>query len=141
VGELIFPNATNHWNVFPEGSGKIATITFRGIYPRGSCVLGLTRVVLAAPGGIEIPHGASKNGYYDIWPLLCDVNRDKKVNIQDVCLVARAFGSVVGDIKWNPRYNLHLRPDNLDHDRNGPNEVIDINELAIFKNEFGKRVL
>jgi len=148
VSDLILPNATGHWNVFPNGAGlteperEIATITFRGIYPQGTCALVLIRVELTDDKANAITTAPSKDGYYDIWPLLSDVNRDKRVDIRDVVFLARAFGSIVGDSRWNPRYDLVLREDNLYRDRNGANERTDIRDVteSIVKSEFGKSI-
>jgi len=36
-----------------------------------------------------------------------DVNGDGKVNLQDVFSVALAYGSYLGDPKWNPNYDIN----------------------------------
>jgi nitrous oxidase accessory protein len=36
-----------------------------------------------------------------------DINYDMKVNIVDITLIARAYGSQFGDSDWNPRYDLN----------------------------------
>lgn len=131
VADLILPNETGgaHWDVFPDGSGEIATITFNGKYPQGNCKLelkGIADVMLIDDKYNPIPTALPTPGYYEIWPLLCDVNRDKRVDILDVVLVAKAFGSFPGDPRWNPRYDTNR------------DEKIDILDLAIFRVYFGK---
>lgn len=58
--------------------------------------------------------------------ILGDVNGDGKVNIVDISIVAKAFGSKLGDPRWDP---------NADLDNNGLINIIDISKLA---KEFGK---
>ena len=58
--------------------------------------------------------------------ILGDVNGDGKVDIQDVALVAFAFGSYPGHLRWNP-----------DCDFNGDGRV-DIRDIVIVAKEFGK---
>ncbi|MDI6826816.1 MAG: dockerin type I domain-containing protein [Candidatus Aenigmarchaeota archaeon] len=51
----------------------------------------------------------------------CDLNKDKKVNIIDVTIVAKAFGSKPGDPRWDPDADL---------DNNGIVNIIDIAKVA-----------
>jgi hypothetical protein len=57
---------------------------------------------------------------------ITDINRDGKINIQDVALVATALGSQVGDQKWNTEADL---------DKNGTINIIDITTVA---KDYGK---
>jgi len=123
IANALIPNGTANP---PVGNGEIAKITLRGIYPKGSCALKLDEIMLLNDKLEIIPFADPKSGYYDIWPLLCDVNRDKRVDILDVVLVAKAFGSFPGDPRWNPRYDTNR------------DEKIDILDLAIFRVYFGK---
>jgi hypothetical protein len=58
--------------------------------------------------------------------ILGDLNGDGKVNILDITIVAKAFGSKIGDSTWNP---------NADMDNNGTINILDISKVAL---EFGK---
>lgn len=63
---------------------------------------------------------------FDVVWLLTDVNRDGKVNIQDLFSVAKAYGSKLGDENWNPKADL---------DGNGLINIMDIYEVA---KDYGK---
>ena len=58
--------------------------------------------------------------------MLGDVNHDAKVNILDISIIARAFGTQWGDDRWNPHADL---------DENRKINIIDISKAA---REFGK---
>jgi len=75
VGNLLFPNATGGYpGPFPEGSGTIATITFKEIYqpiepePSTYCVLELFETMLVDSDNNEITHEI-QNGYYKVLSL------------------------------------------------------------------------
>jgi hypothetical protein len=57
-----------------------------------------------------------------------DLNMDGRVNIQDITLVAIAYGSKPGDPKWNLMADL---------DKNG---VINILDIALVARDYGKTV-
>jgi len=57
-----------------------------------------------------------------------DLNGDGKVNIVDIYIVARAFGSKLGDSNWNPDADL---------DNNGEIDIMDLYKVA---REFGKKL-
>jgi outer membrane protein assembly factor BamB len=56
----------------------------------------------------------------------CDVNGDFKVSLQDLVLLALAYGSHSGDAKWNS---------NVDIDGNG---VVGLSDLVILANHYGQ---
>jgi hypothetical protein len=64
----------------------------------------------------------------DSYPLMtkywneADVNHDGKVDIRDVAIVAKAFGSKKGDPNWNGKADL---------DNNGITNIIDLSLVAI----------
>jgi hypothetical protein len=58
--------------------------------------------------------------------LVTDLNRDGKVDIQDIVIVAAAFGTKLGDPKWNAQADL---------DKNGTINIIDVFILA---KDYGK---
>ena len=59
--------------------------------------------------------------------ILGDLNADGKVNVWDLYLVARAFGTEPGDSSWNPVADLDK------------NSVIDIIDLMKIAKEYGKK--
>jgi hypothetical protein len=74
VGILILPNQTQGWEVFPEGSGVVATVTFKGIYrppyPKvGTSDLQLFWVKLVDDEANTIGIGPTISGYYKILPI------------------------------------------------------------------------
>jgi len=64
-----------------------------------------------------------------VFALTGDVNHDGKVDIKDLAIVASAYGSSVGD----PRYN----PDADVYPVGSPDGKIDIHDLAIVAKNFG----
>jgi len=56
-----------------------------------------------------------------------DLDRDGKVNIMDIGIVARAFGTRPGDKRWDALADI---------DKNGEINIIDLNNVA---RDFGKR--
>ncbi len=58
---------------------------------------------------------------WTIEPFKTDINNDGKVNILDITLVAKAFGNMQGDPKWNEAADL---------DKNGQVNIIDISMVA-----------
>jgi len=59
--------------------------------------------------------------------LIGDINRDGKVGITDLYLVARAFGSHLGDERWNETADLNN------------DEVISIVDVYMISRQYGKR--
>jgi len=58
--------------------------------------------------------------------LLGDVNHDCKVDMKDIGIVVKAFGSVPGDLRWNPNADI-----------NGDGKV-DMKDIGIVVADFGK---
>lgn len=115
VGVLILPNATGYWNPpFPEGSGTIATLTFKAIYqerglekPPLSCELALVETDVFDDDGITIPYNV-ENGFYKIWPThIADINYDGKVDLKDYYRITKAFGEFPGRPRWDPIADLN----------------------------------
>jgi len=84
VGVVISPDQTNYsktyddWTIFPNGSGVIATITFRSIYqpvepqPSESCILGLNETLLLRwVTGTEYNYTSHdvESGMFEVLPL------------------------------------------------------------------------
>jgi len=67
-------------------------------------------------------------GGWNILRIEDDLNGDRIVNIIDVCIVARAFGSRPWDLNWKEITDL---------DKNG---VIDIIDFTIVAEDFGKKL-
>jgi hypothetical protein len=59
-------------------------------------------------------------------PLTGDLNNDGKVDILDIALVARAFGSYPGHPRWNPICDIN---------RSG---IVDIVDMAMVAKDYGK---
>ena len=70
---------------------------------------------------------SEKIGYIISRVLIGDINGDLKVDITDLYLVAKAFGSRHGDERWNKAVDLNN------------DEVIGIVDLYIVSKEYGKR--
>jgi uncharacterized protein (DUF2141 family) len=57
-----------------------------------------------------------------------DINGDGKVDVRDINIAAKAYGTVPGSPNWNP-----------DADVNGDDKV-DIRDLALMAKNYGQRV-
>jgi hypothetical protein len=109
VGILVWPDENGTWTQFPQGSGVLATITFKAIYQeRGlekspvSCDLTLNDTLLVDDQIQEVPH-TTQNGIYRMHPTnIADINYDGKVDVKDVARIAVAFGQHVGGPRWDP---------------------------------------
>jgi parallel beta-helix repeat protein len=132
VGVMMMPNGNGVWPTFPSGSGTIATLTFKAIkLQRGlekpilTCDLTLkeTEIVNDNLDGTE--HDVN-NGMFKMHPMnIADLNFDGTVDIKDVSMVARAFGTAQGE----PRYN-EICDVNFDG-------IIDIKDIALVAHQFG----
>jgi hypothetical protein len=128
VGVVILPP----WNTFPEGSGVLATITFRVIYqdrnetkPPLDCGITLVWTKIIDDTVKTVPHNVEQ-GSYKIMPThLCDLNYDGTVDIQDVAMVAYAFGSFPGHPRWDPICDLT------------GDSTVDIEDVALVAYYFG----
>jgi hypothetical protein len=62
--------------------------------------------------------------------IIGDLNGDRNVDMRDVAIVARAFGTILGDTRWDPRADI-----------NGPNGYpdgkVDMRDIALVAREFG----
>jgi hypothetical protein len=71
----------------------------------------------------------------DNYPLMnphwnpADVNHDLKIDVKDVYLCSKAFGSLQGDPKWNPIYDMN------------DNGRIDLKDIWLICRDFGKTYL
>jgi parallel beta-helix repeat protein len=132
VSISLLPDANGTWNRFPEGSGVLATITFKAIYqerglqkPPLSCGLTLCQTLIVDDGRHAIPHSV-QNGTFRMHPTnVGDLNYDGVVDIKDVALVSRAYGSSPGSLRWNSLCDID------------GNNAIDIRDVAYVSKSFG----
>jgi nitrous oxidase accessory protein NosD len=142
AGILLLPNATGDWEVYPSGSGTLATITFKIIYqergydarlgyfkPPRSCDLELVETKISDEHINHIPHYVS-HGYYEILPNnIADLNWDFLVDIDDVVVAAMAFGADPSHPRWDPTADI-----------SGDN-IVDIDDVVIVALNFGWKAL
>ncbi len=132
VGVIILPNATGYWLDYADGSGTVATVTFKPVYqhvglekPPLACDLTLADTTILDEDLQEIGH-YTEDGYYEIVPNnIGDINWDYKVDIWDVGIAALAFGSFPGHPRWTEIADI-----------NG-DEKIDIKDIATIARNFG----
>ena len=95
--------------VFPEGSGTLATITFKAIQmpeELTSTDLEFLDVTMLDVDGNEIKYSPVKNGVYMAPTELGDLNQDRKINIQDLYIFGKAFGSYPAHSRWDARADI-----------------------------------
>jgi len=81
----------------------------------------ISAVADVVPGEIDTTDNTLTDGI--ILVAIVDLNADHKVNIKDIAIVAKAFGSTPGSPTWNPI---------ADVDGNGKIEIKDIAKVAIY---------
>lgn len=95
-----------------NGTGILARITLRVthavIWPEGpiESVISFGFTQLVTNRGIIISHD-SVQGLYRYQPLKGDLSKDGTVNLDDLMIAARAFGSKPGDAHWKPYADLN----------------------------------
>jgi hypothetical protein len=93
--------------IFPEGSGTLATIRFKAKYKpetgKASCDLILDEkfVMLIDVDENVIRYHHLENGIYFIPVKPGDLNFDDKVDIKDMGIFGKAYGSYPGHPRWN----------------------------------------
>ena len=97
-----------------SGSGTLATITFHCTGIGGSALHLHDTILLNSSAVLVVPP-----------PNLGDVNNDSKVDMKDVAIVAMAYGSKVGDPRYNPQADLNS------------DGVVDIIDLMILTRNYG----
>jgi hypothetical protein len=95
------------------GAGTILTVTFNITLappPDGSvsCILDISNIIIIDPNHSVIPTDQYEvvNGSYSFSTTpkpTPDLNGDGKVSIEDIAILAQAFGSVQGQPRFNPR--------------------------------------
>lgn len=129
------PNDTAYiWDAFPFGSGVLATLTFTPlIQQRGSpltCSLHLVQNEILDDNGNDVL-SSTMDGLYMMLPTnVADMNNDYKVDIKDVSVPAKAFGTVPGDSRWNPIADV-TGPTGV------PDSRVDIRDIAFVAHNFG----
>lgn len=132
VGIMLYPNETGRWEAFPEGSGVLATITFKAIYqerglekPPLTCDLTLTDVMVLDDAIEEIPFSI-QHGLYRMYPNnIADFNWDNKVDMKDIALISKLFGTFEGHPKYDPWYDTNS------------DGKIDMRDVALASKNFG----
>jgi len=96
--------------IFPEGSGTLATITLKAIkMPEElmSVDLVLFDAMMLDVDGNEISYDRVEKGVYKAPVELGDLNYDMKIDLRDILVLAKAFGSYPGHPRWDPIADLN----------------------------------
>jgi parallel beta-helix repeat protein len=95
-----YPSGGNYWNDYGGADA------YRGSYQNetGSDGIGDIPVVF---DGNNMDHYPLMTQWTEASELICDVNRDGKVDMKDVGYVARRFMCVPGDLLWDPVADLN----------------------------------
>jgi hypothetical protein len=144
IGCVINPNTTSgkwNWPQRPSGSGILCTLHFEVLMQEAAPWEKTTPLDLEPlfPGEMFlnttdgwIPYIGPYDGEIKIKGYVIgipgDLNHDGKVDVKDLVLFVKAFGSFPGHPRWNP-----------DADINGDNKV-NIIDLIMLKKNFGKSI-
>jgi len=119
-----------------NGSGTLATVTFMvsmesGIWHKGfipfECDMHLTGTILKTNEEVTIPHDTTDPLFHYVYmPIPGDLNSDGIVNIFDLRMAARAFGSRPDDPYWDPRADLNC------------DDKINIYDLVLVSKNYGR---
>jgi len=96
--------------IFPEGSGILATITFNAIKMPQELTktdLAFFDVIMLDVDGNEISFDRAEKAVYAAPVELGDLNLDMKINILDLFIFGSAFGSYPGHPRWNSVADLN----------------------------------
>jgi len=82
----------------------------------------------------HIPHGVPEHTFTsdnkltqnEFMTVLCDVNVDGEVDVKDIVLAGRAFGSDPQNPRWNPMADITQ------------DDLIDLKDIALMAKNFGK---
>jgi len=119
---FLFMNISLEENLTCVEATEILNVTFQ-VLKRGETFINLTILQIEDPAGNPLPY-TSFNGYFsNLNPY--DLNKDGKIDIIDVAIVAYSLGSYPGHDRWNP-----------DADLNGDGTV-DIRDVVLVASYFG----
>jgi len=120
-----------------NGTRTLVTIPFKGIgfvwnttRTSANCTLAFTSHKLFLPGSEEIPHEVV-NGTYRYTPIPGDLWMDGTVDIFDIILAARAFGSAAEDDPITPWDETEYWDPRADVNCDGEIDILDIILIAI----------
>lgn len=134
VGILLLPeNETGQYNYYANGTGTVATVTLKSVYqhvglenPPITCNLTLAQTLILDENMENISYTIENWATYAILPNnIADINWDYVVDMKDIGIAARAFGSEPGHPRWNPICDI-----------NGDGKV-DMRDIAVVAREFG----
>jgi len=123
------PDENGTYPIWPNGDSVLTTITFRVVPQLLKGTTASCNLTLFDPIVIDHPEDVLVNVESGICEILgtniADLNYDRKVNIRDLSMVARAFGAYPGHARWDP-----------DIDITGDNKI-NIRDLSIVARNFG----
>jgi parallel beta-helix repeat protein len=88
----------------------------------------------------DTPYVVDENNVDD-YPLMyiywnpCDVNRDLKVDMRDIAIIAKAFGTIPGYPNWDPRADITSTVPLV------PDGRVDMRDIGLVAKNFGKKIL
>jgi len=97
--------------IFPDGTGTLATITFNAIsIPEEFTEVDLTifDVTMLDVDGNGIVYDHLEHGKYIVPTAAEDINIDGRVNIQDLFILGKSFGSYPGHPRWDARADVNV---------------------------------
>jgi len=121
IGEL---SSTLLVNSSVSGSGALAYIAFTPQTLNITTTIQISDIEVLNTTGTEIATVAPASTTITI-RLLGDINGDNVVNMKDIALVARAFGSTISSPNWNPACDLNY------------DGVVNMKDIALVARAFG----
>lgn len=126
MGMLLYPAADPSIPnpVFPEGNGTLATLTFTARVQGTTAIAFWGRLVGNSSAPIEVS--------YDLYATIevkhrnGDLNGDGLVDVKDIAMVGKAFGSGPSDANWMIQADMNQ------------DSMIDIRDVALIAKNFGK---
>lgn len=119
---VIDPSVSNP--VFPEGNGTLETWTFKA-KAQGTTIVAFEGL-LGGNASTQTVVSYELNATVEVKHQNGDLNADRLVDIRDISLASRAFGSVPGYPNWNAAADMNQ------------NSMIDIRDIALIAKNFGK---